>query len=304
MMIPMLMAIISIIVALGITALVGQVFPLNLFIANMVVAMGLALGIDYSLFIVSRLREERRHGRDTREAIMTVANTATNWVAIEQSDQLQTGASSNSETNTATTGTSGVAHLLALKGKPATTIGSMSRNVTSPTAAPALFTDTITVGSTETFSANDRLEFDVVTPNDSTNCGTAISTVCTITAATGEDADGRKEISSIIVPTDTPGFEVGRSYRKLGWHASDTHELAFNDLRVPEENLLGEPGRGFAQFLQVGAEPGQPEMLGGDQLQQFDIEVQPRADPFARRCLAALKDGEDQHRKHDQEQQR
>src|SRR3954468_9990309 len=81
-MIPMLMAIISIVVALGITALVGQVFQLNLFITNMVVAMGLALGIDYSLFIVSRLREERRHGRDTRDAIMTVANTATRAVVF------------------------------------------------------------------------------------------------------------------------------------------------------------------------------------------------------------------------------
>jgi short-chain 2-methylacyl-CoA dehydrogenase len=83
-----------------------------------------------------------------------------------------------------------------------------------------------------------------------TNCGTAISKVCTITATTGE-ADGARQISSIIVPTDTPGFEVGKSYRKLGWHASDTHELSFNDLRVPEENLLGEPGRGYAQFLEV-----------------------------------------------------
>ena len=81
-MIPMLMAIISIVVALGITALVGQVFQLNLFITNMVVAMGLALGIDYSLFIVSRLREERRRGSDTREAIMTVANTATRAVVF------------------------------------------------------------------------------------------------------------------------------------------------------------------------------------------------------------------------------
>src|SRR5438067_5682579 len=83
-----------------------------------------------------------------------------------------------------------------------------------------------------------------------TNCGTAISTVCTITATTGE-AEGRKEISAIVVPTDTPGFEVGRSYRKLGWHASDTHELSFHDLRVPQENLLGERGRGYAQFLEV-----------------------------------------------------
>ncbi|HET6770771.1 MAG TPA: acyl-CoA dehydrogenase family protein [Actinomycetota bacterium] len=83
-----------------------------------------------------------------------------------------------------------------------------------------------------------------------TNSGTPISKVATITAVTGE-ADGRKEISSIIVPTDTPGFEVGKSYRKVGWRASDTHELAFNDCRVPEQNLLGEKGKGYAQFLQI-----------------------------------------------------
>ena len=84
-----------------------------------------------------------------------------------------------------------------------------------------------------------------------TNSGTPISKVATITATTGTREDGSKEISAIIVPTDTPGFTVGRSYRKIGWHASDTHELAFNDCRVPEENLLGERGRGFAQFLQI-----------------------------------------------------
>jgi RND superfamily putative drug exporter len=80
--IPMLMAIISIIVALGITAVVGQAFRLNLFIVNMIVAMGLALGIDYSLFIVSRLREERHRGSGTREAILTVSNTATRAVVF------------------------------------------------------------------------------------------------------------------------------------------------------------------------------------------------------------------------------
>jgi RND superfamily putative drug exporter len=74
--IPMLMAIMSIIVALGLIAVVGQAVKLNLFITNMVVAMGLALGIDYSLFIVSRLREERRRGASTREAILIVAQTA------------------------------------------------------------------------------------------------------------------------------------------------------------------------------------------------------------------------------------
>jgi alkylation response protein AidB-like acyl-CoA dehydrogenase len=84
-----------------------------------------------------------------------------------------------------------------------------------------------------------------------TNSGTPISKVATITATTGTREDGSKEISAIIVPTDTPGFTVGRSYRKIGWHASDTHELAFDDCRVPEENLLGERGRGFAQFLAI-----------------------------------------------------
>jgi RND superfamily putative drug exporter len=80
--IPMTMALISIVVALGVTAVVGQAFALNLFVVNMVVAMGLALGIDYSLFIVSRLREERRRGSDTREAILTVAGTATRAVVF------------------------------------------------------------------------------------------------------------------------------------------------------------------------------------------------------------------------------
>jgi uncharacterized membrane protein YdfJ with MMPL/SSD domain len=80
--IPMLMAVISIVVALGVVAVIGQAFPLNLFVLNMVVAMGLALGIDYSLFIVSRLREERHRGAETREAILTVANTATRAVVF------------------------------------------------------------------------------------------------------------------------------------------------------------------------------------------------------------------------------
>jgi short/branched chain acyl-CoA dehydrogenase len=84
-----------------------------------------------------------------------------------------------------------------------------------------------------------------------TNSGTPITGLVTITAVTGQQADGHKEISAIIVPADTPGFEVGKSYRKVGWRASDTHELAFNDCRVPEENLLGERGKGFAQFLKT-----------------------------------------------------
>jgi alkylation response protein AidB-like acyl-CoA dehydrogenase len=84
-----------------------------------------------------------------------------------------------------------------------------------------------------------------------TNSGTEMSKVVTITATTGRRADGKREISAIIVPTDTPGFEVGSSYRKVGWRASDTHEISFNDCRVPEENLLGERGRGFAEFLHI-----------------------------------------------------
>ena len=83
-----------------------------------------------------------------------------------------------------------------------------------------------------------------------TNSGTEISKVVTITAVTGQ-ADGRKEISTLIVPSGTPGYEVGKGYRKVGWHASDTHELSFNDCRVPESNLLGERGKGYAQFLQI-----------------------------------------------------
>jgi len=84
-----------------------------------------------------------------------------------------------------------------------------------------------------------------------TNSGTAISTVCTITAVTGPGDGRRREISAIIVPTDTPGFEVEPSYRKLGWHASDTHGLAFSDCRVPEDHLLGARGEGYGQFLRT-----------------------------------------------------
>jgi short/branched chain acyl-CoA dehydrogenase len=84
-----------------------------------------------------------------------------------------------------------------------------------------------------------------------TNSGTPITGLVTITAVTGEEAGGRKEISAIIVPSDTAGLEVGPSYRKMGWHASDTHEIAFNDCRVPEDHLLGERGQGYAQFLRI-----------------------------------------------------
>ncbi|MFN8152039.1 MAG: acyl-CoA dehydrogenase family protein [Solirubrobacterales bacterium] len=79
-----------------------------------------------------------------------------------------------------------------------------------------------------------------------TNSGTEISACVTITARTGPE-----EISNIIVPNDTPGYEVGESYRKMGWHASDTHPLSFDSARVPEANLLGPRGNGFKQFLQI-----------------------------------------------------
>ena len=82
-----------------------------------------------------------------------------------------------------------------------------------------------------------------------TNSGADLTSVVTVTARTGTRADGRPEISTIIVPSDTPGFTAEPAYDKLGWHASDTHPLTFTDARVPEANLLGERGRGFAQFL-------------------------------------------------------
>ena len=77
-----------------------------------------------------------------------------------------------------------------------------------------------------------------------TNAGTDISLLAIATARTPD-----KQISAFIVPVGTPGFEIGRRLRKIGWHASDTRELAFNDCRVPAGNLLGEAGRGFNQFL-------------------------------------------------------
>lgn len=83
-----------------------------------------------------------------------------------------------------------------------------------------------------------------------TNSGTPLTGFCTVAAVTGE-RNGRPEISMILVPTDAEGFEVGSHYRKLGWRASDTHEVVLRDCRVPEENLLGERGRGIPQFLQV-----------------------------------------------------
>ncbi|HEY3684609.1 MAG TPA: acyl-CoA dehydrogenase family protein, partial [Streptosporangiaceae bacterium] len=84
-----------------------------------------------------------------------------------------------------------------------------------------------------------------------TNSGTDITDLVTVTAVTGERPDGRPDISTIIIPSGTPGFTVAPKYSKVGWNASDTHELAFDDCRVPAENLLGERGRGYAQFLRI-----------------------------------------------------
>jgi short/branched chain acyl-CoA dehydrogenase len=79
-----------------------------------------------------------------------------------------------------------------------------------------------------------------------TNSGTTLSGLVTITARTGEH-----EISNILVPNGTPGYEIGEPYRKMGWNASDTRPLSFEDCRVPEANLVGRRGRGFSQFLQT-----------------------------------------------------
>jgi alkylation response protein AidB-like acyl-CoA dehydrogenase len=96
-----------------------------------------------------------------------------------------------------------------------------------------------------------------------TNSGTDITRLVTVTAVTGDtgsrgqersdtrDDQSKKEISSILVPVPTPGFTAEPAYNKVGWNASDTHPLSFDDVRVPQENLLGERGRGYANFLRI-----------------------------------------------------
>jgi len=84
-----------------------------------------------------------------------------------------------------------------------------------------------------------------------TNSGTDITKLVTVTAVTGERDGGRKEISSIMIPVPAQGFTAGKAYNKVGWNASDTHPLSLDDVRVPEENLLGERGRGYANFLRI-----------------------------------------------------
>ncbi len=88
-----------------------------------------------------------------------------------------------------------------------------------------------------------------------TTSGTDITKLVTVTAVTGEttgrDGNPKKEISTILVPTSTPGFTAEKAYNKVGWNASDTHPLSFSNATVPEENLLGERGRGYANFLSI-----------------------------------------------------
>src|SRR3954471_3366372 len=82
-----------------------------------------------------------------------------------------------------------------------------------------------------------------------TNAGTDISRLVTVLCRTGERADGRPELTSLMVPVPHEGFTAGQKYSKVGWHASDTRELVFDNCRVPADNVLGERGRGYAQFL-------------------------------------------------------
>ncbi|AWB83454.1 acyl-CoA dehydrogenase family protein [Corynebacterium liangguodongii] len=107
-------------------------------------------------------------------------------------------------------------------------------------------------GATRTTATEDGTDFIV---NGSkqfiTNSGTDITKFVTVTAVTGQKDDGKKEISTIIVPTDTPGFTAEPAYDKVGWNASDTHPLTFSNARVPQSNLLGQRGRGYANFLSI-----------------------------------------------------
>jgi short-chain 2-methylacyl-CoA dehydrogenase len=107
-------------------------------------------------------------------------------------------------------------------------------------------------GATRTTARRDGGEWVINgTKSFITNAGTEITGLVTVTAVTGEPANKQRQISAIIVPAGTPGLSVSKKYSKVGWSASDTRELSFSDCRVPLDNLLGDEGRGYAQFLQV-----------------------------------------------------
>jgi butyryl-CoA dehydrogenase len=84
-----------------------------------------------------------------------------------------------------------------------------------------------------------------------TNAGTTMTGGVTITAVTGMQSDGHKEITNLIVPKGTKGYVIGNPYHKMGWRASDTRPLSFEDCQVPEENVLGKRGDGFRQFMHI-----------------------------------------------------
>jgi alkylation response protein AidB-like acyl-CoA dehydrogenase len=107
-------------------------------------------------------------------------------------------------------------------------------------------------GATRTTAARDGGDW-VINGSKAfiTNSGTDITGLVTVTAVTGTKDGGRKSISSIIVPRGTEGWQVSKKYSKVGWNSSDTRELSFDNARVPAENLLGDEGRGYAQFLSI-----------------------------------------------------
>ena len=107
-------------------------------------------------------------------------------------------------------------------------------------------------GGTKTTARRDGDEWVINgTKSFITNSGTDITGLVTVTAVTGRGDGGRPLISAIIVPAGAPGFTVSKKYSKVGWLASDTRELSFDDCRVPATNLVGEEGRGYAQFLRI-----------------------------------------------------
>ncbi len=116
-----------------------------------------------------------------------------------------------------------------------------------------------------------------------TNSGTDISGGTTITAVTGTRADGKPEISNIIVPQDAPGFSRSKKYKKMGWRASDTRELSFNDAKVPAENLLGPRGEGYRQFLTIldGGRIGVAALSVGLAMGAYDEALQYSKDRIA-----------------------